>query len=229
MLGVLTAVGINAWWQGRQDAEQEQAYLLQLRSDLAESELDLDGLIKRFHRQAVTAAGIVHSFWQDAPPPQDSLVEWLRRPLTNIRYRPNLGTAEAIVSTGDLRLISDASLRTKIVEYIESIASEADIVRYEETYYRRGVADLSEVLSTGALSVMGRDSTYDPSSRSRLFSAPPLYDRVPFPVDFDTLLKDRRLHDSYRLLLTAHRNTMFRYEEMLEETQELRAHVERAL
>ena len=37
VLGVLTAVGINAWWQGRQDVAQEQVYLRQLVADLRET------------------------------------------------------------------------------------------------------------------------------------------------------------------------------------------------
>ena len=38
VLGVLTAVGINAWWGDRQDAAKEQTYLRQLAADLAETE-----------------------------------------------------------------------------------------------------------------------------------------------------------------------------------------------
>ena len=49
VLGVLTAVGINAWWGDRQDAAKEQTYLRQLAADLAETErivAERDDLVK---------------------------------------------------------------------------------------------------------------------------------------------------------------------------------------
>ena len=226
--GVLIALALNAWWQGRQEADLERAYLEQLHADLVASEEGLAGAVWFFEVRASAAAGIVHSFWQDDLPPQDSLATWMLRSLTSWRFRPALGTAEAIVSTGDLRLVSDDSLRTMTVRYIDNIeANLEDAQRYDETYYRAARALLPDEFNPAALSVMLRDSTDDPPSP--LAGAPQDFDRVPFPIDFDTVMTDPQLYKAFSSLLVAHRGTMGRYESMLRRTQRLRAHVKRAL
>ncbi|NNF59355.1 MAG: hypothetical protein HKN04_14060, partial [Rhodothermaceae bacterium] len=44
VLGVLTAVGINAWWQGQQDAASEANYLALISRDLGQMIDDLESL-----------------------------------------------------------------------------------------------------------------------------------------------------------------------------------------
>lgn len=227
VIGVVIGFQVTAWGQARSDVATEQTYLRQLHADLVSSEEGIAEIIQLHNRRAFCAAGIAHAFWQDDRPPQDSLVTWIGLPLSHRRYRPILGTAKAIVSTGDLRLVSDDSLRAELVQYIESAEEQLeDVRRYEETYYRPGVAALRQEIDPEALRVM-RDS-----SRIRaggLRGIPDIRDKVPFPVDINSILTNRQVYNAYQSLLIAHRNSTFRYLTMLEDTQVLRARVERAL
>ncbi|MEM6335296.1 MAG: hypothetical protein AAF752_01940 [Bacteroidota bacterium] len=119
VLGVLTAVGLNAWWQGRTDRAQEQVYLRQLDADLDES-------LRVFAREdsiqeAVSTPAlltVLGSWGSGTPLPADSIVYHSRRIFTGRAVQPTTGTAEALVATGDLTLIRNDSLRNAITAYL---------------------------------------------------------------------------------------------------------------
>lgn len=232
VVGVVIGFQITTWGQERQDAIRERDYLQQLHADLVTSEEGLENIIEFFERRALAAAGIVHSFWQDDPPPRDSLTVWMLRPLSNRRYRPSLGTAKAIVSTGDVRLVSDDSLGTAIVTYIESVEADLeDVRRFDETYYRFARNLMPPEFNTFSLRAAW-DST---RATARVVTVGPMsavpqeYDRVPFPMEFDTMMNDHRVFRVYNNFLISHRNMSYRYTSMLRNTQELRALVEKVL
>ena len=53
--GILVALALNAWWGSRQDAAREQAYVRQLRAELAVSVIQL-GRELRIQRESERAA-----------------------------------------------------------------------------------------------------------------------------------------------------------------------------
>ena len=55
--GVLIALAINAWWQGRQNSQREHAYLSEIRRDLIATETSLQNSIENIGdtREATTA------------------------------------------------------------------------------------------------------------------------------------------------------------------------------
>lgn len=86
------------------------------------------------------------------PPTLAELSADLGRPLRSTRERPVLGTIEALIATGNLRLIRSNALRTKLTTYAEfSEATIENIQRHDETYYRLGVNALAENLDTNQL------------------------------------------------------------------------------
>jgi hypothetical protein len=133
VLGVLTAVALNAWWQGRQDAAREQVYLQQLAEDLRETErimADRDSVMAA--RTQPNLSRLTLAFGQTPRPPRDSVVAWF----SGINYaatpRPVLGTAEALVASGDFGAIADDSLRAAILRYLdltrEYMADQGDLL-----------------------------------------------------------------------------------------------------
>ena len=117
--GVLVALAVGAWWQGRQDAATERAYLRQLAADLRETEqatLAADAFLRPVDR---AGSLLWLAFYESDPPPRDSLLAWAERSMWTSTVRPVLGTAEALVATGDLALIRDDSLRTAVTAYLE--------------------------------------------------------------------------------------------------------------
>lgn len=64
---------------------------------------------------------IYQAFYAVERPSQDSLARWIHRCWVLEDARPVLGTAEALVATGDLALIRDDSLRTAIMTYLDKV------------------------------------------------------------------------------------------------------------
>lgn len=202
VLGVLTAVGINAWWGDRQDAAKEQTYLRQLAADLAETERIV---AERDDRMAVqTHAGfdrLLSSFDAVERPPADSVAAWLRQSLYVASPLPVLGTAEALVATGDLGLIADDSLRAAVLRYLD-VSREAVV---DQTAAKEGVFDLLTVLYRDHVDIRALGNTSARASADSVnyvfgpipaLSPGPSW-RPPYPLDVDALYDDPEF---YRLV-----------------------------
>ena len=129
VLGVLTAVGINAWWQGRQDAASEANYLALISRDLGQMTDDLESL-EAFETSQIEDGFVAYRTisGQDRSPEGRALVSdvvanlTLRRTmrLTNPAYQD-------LLSTGNLDLIRDRVLRDEMVSFYERTEREFDI------------------------------------------------------------------------------------------------------
>ena len=98
----------------------------------------------------------------------------------------------------------------------------AEIDRYDETYYRPGVA----LLSSGPLWRSPANSSLLQDPDDKLRPRPNQYDRIPFPNEPADQLASREVYVGYSNLLTAHRNHAEQYREMLQETRALRKKVD---
>ena len=199
VLGVLTAVGINAWWQGRQDVAQEQVYLRQLVADLRETVRvteETDAYMAPIDR---AGGRIWDAFYAPEPPPRDSLLAWRAVAADTRPVYPVLGTLEALVATGDLALVRDDSLRTAMTAYIQAARLQIDIQNRERQRWRDGLSRLgrrltaSEAIATtyprGRLEAMFGGSTNFPL-RGRDSA------RWRFALDVDTFLSDAEMENA---------------------------------
>lgn len=230
--GVLVALALGAWWQERDNRERETAYLQQLAADLDTTEQSLQW-ISEFHIEAALAAARVgRAFWKPEPPTLAELSADLGRPFRSMRERPVLGTIEALIATGDLRLIRSNALRTELTTYAEfAEATIENIQRHDETYYRPGVNALIENLDMNQL-VHEAERVADAVSAGHfhpLRIVPPGERRIPFPTDIEALLSNRELYDAYRKLLLAHNNQGVNYRRILDRARRLRGQVHRQL
>lgn len=221
--GILVALALSSWAQGRQEVGREQSWLRQLQSDLSKNEGELAEAVAFVDERAVASARVLHRFWQLAPVADDAAIEDLMLPRSTRRFRPVLGTAEALISSGELNLVRSDAIRAAILDYVESMrTSLEDVSRYDETYYRPGV----DMLFRGPELYQHANLRSDDD---RLRPRPNTVERIPFPSVLDDMLRDRTVHDGYLFLLIAHRNQGARYAEMLDQTRALRAEVSRLL
>ena len=134
VLGVIIGFQVTAWGQARADAAKEQTYLSQLAADLRETERRVDE-VEAYQADPDRAGGqFWAAFYEPSPPPAESLFVW-RTVMPRLRIvRPVLGTAEALVATGDLALIRDDSLRSAITGYLE--ASRYQLGVQDDRYQR---------------------------------------------------------------------------------------------
>jgi hypothetical protein len=249
LAGILAALGLNAWWQQRENRARELAFLRQLEMDLLASEQVMTSSAQYFYDRAIAAAAVSRAFWNHDGVNPDSLSSWMARPLSSQRSRPVTGTAEALTSSGDLRLIRSDSVRSAILGYLDMVESRLDdIRRYDETYYRDGIGAVTAIFDPNALreshgggAIVDRDCAdvpfaagdaaelalragTEPFTRSWCAVSPyPVGTRhAPFPSDPVALLSDRNAYSAFRMLLTAHRNQAIQYAYLSEGSRLLR-------
>jgi hypothetical protein len=121
--GVLVALALNAWWADRQDRSKEQFYLRQLVADLAETERASDQMDRRMVPFERAPRRLAQAYFLTNLPPRDSIVAWASVAPVHFPISPVLGTVEAMVTTGDIGLIRDDSLRIAIVSYLDRTRS----------------------------------------------------------------------------------------------------------
>jgi hypothetical protein len=127
VLGVAIGFQVAAWGSARSDVVKEQRYLSQLAADLRETQRQLADADSFLVEPDHAGGRLWAAFYQTEPPPADSLFAW-RSIMARMRVvTPVLGTAEALVATGDLSLIRDDSLRSAITGYIESSRHQASV------------------------------------------------------------------------------------------------------
>lgn len=114
--GVLVALALNAWWQGRTDVAREQAYLRQLLEDFRANEQE----IELFTRRELEVSASADRFYRAAHlplAPADSLRRWLEGSLYLPRLRLRMATWEALIQSGEIRLIRSDGLRNRLIEF----------------------------------------------------------------------------------------------------------------
>lgn len=228
--GVLVALAVSAWWQGRQDRAHEQQYLQQLDADLLATEHDMQRAGVLLTSSAVAAAAVQHAYWGERPASEQELQDDFLLPWGTARFRPVLGNIDALVSTGEVGVIRSAPLRTALVSYLEwSRARLEDINRYDETYYRPGVNELQSQIDISSLRAeawraanAGKPHAFDLSSIAATGTPP-------FPVDLDQVLRNRTVYNAYAKIMLAHRNQARQYGSMMERARALHAQVYRQL
>lgn len=218
--GVLVALALNAWWQGRQDAAREQAYLRQLSAELHETERTTAELAVLQEERVRANAELVRAYHNPNSPPADSLSAWLDFALFMGGIgRPVLGTAEALIATGDLRLIRNDSLRSALTAYIEQSRT---LIGIQETYFEFWLAHRAEVTARvdeievlaarSRLHAMAHLSALD----SMLLSGP---DRRPFPLEWVPILSDRSVYNAPNRMLEGAATTRAIWEMMRDQAR----------
>lgn len=203
VLGVLTAVVLNAAWQDRQDRQREARYLRQLTSDLSRTLADLDEVDSAMVSREQASAKLLRAFQTPSPPPKDSLLFWLDGLIQIGRPQPVVTTAEALVASGDVRLLSD-SLQVLVTEYVGFIEEFESYV--DGNLARRNAnmdalerhVDFVEAYRAGRR--MGREHGYDE------FFSPPIPEgavRTAFPLDVAAFLGNREAYAHVRGLYSA--------------------------
>ena len=197
VLGVLIAFQVNAWGQARSDRAQEQTHLRQLAADLAETERLMtraDSVSLPWDR---AANRLWAAFYTDPPPPRDSLMWWRIWADSYVTdARPLLGTAEALIATGDLALVHDDSLRAAIVAYVEETRAGMETQARLSAQWHEAQATMDRGIDNGEVVQMVTETT--PEFMEWVRSVDPTFTfpddpRIRFPLRPERLFEDRAL------------------------------------
>ena len=202
VLGVVIGFQVTGWGQERADRVKEQVYLRQLAVDLAETErrvLAIDSL-NRAGGDALVK--FIRAFGADPPPPTDSLLKWGWETDYIDMVTPVLGTVEALLSTGDIRLVRDDSLRSAIVAYLEEMRLFADGNRAVNLVFLQRYEGFERQFDfSRAAAVMLSPAELDSLTRTNyLFADAPTSGAFPYP-DPDRMLDNVELYFALRNLL----------------------------
>jgi hypothetical protein len=193
--GVVIGFQATAWGEDQADREKEQVYLRQLSLDLAETEVRADSNAVIMAPLEHASRRLAQAYFLPEPPPRDSVLAWATAALEYYEVSPVLGTAEALVATGDIGLIRDDSLRSAITAYLEGAresvrgsAAFVDMLIETNNEYLRRVpiaAILAELVGPDSL------ASFDRAGDWRAVAPP----GVPLPaVDTEALVRDREIH-----------------------------------
>jgi hypothetical protein len=134
VVSILLAFGIDAWWDSREEAQDELVSLELIRRDLDESIKQLKSHIEyaRSASQSALNAYVALS----KPGPYDK--EYIRNEMLRVN-RVTLRTPKAayteLLSTGRLGVIEDRDLRDAIIRYYESIERVELIIQNNNDVY----------------------------------------------------------------------------------------------
>ena len=121
VVGVLVALAVDAAWEVRQEAARLDAYLVRLEADLQESERELNEAIAADSLVWISAYGFIEGITSDLMAPADSLDVWLTRTYQPSMFHPRTGTLQALIQSGDLRLVEDGELHDAILSQATSV------------------------------------------------------------------------------------------------------------
>jgi hypothetical protein len=186
---ILLAFAIDALWDERELREQEIAQLHALHADFTENVKRLQRVIDRQEEFVASQArllGIIHGH-QDMPN-EEALKKLVTESFMFSRLEEVLGAYQALVSSGDLRMIRDRKLRAAIAEFVGTLG---DGYEDEKLGLQVRVRLLSEMSSSTDLLAVLQPSFRDFGS---------LPDSA-FDPDFKALL-DNRAYRNHLALLT---------------------------
>lgn len=121
--GVLVALALNAWWQGRSDAARERAWLTQLLEDFRANEQEISAVVKQ--NREIGAWGYrvyraAHGPYARANP--DSLRHWLGNAMVVATPRFRTATWDALIHSGEISLVRDAVVRSHLISFASDLA-----------------------------------------------------------------------------------------------------------
>lgn len=143
VVGILTALAIDAWAQDRQDRESERVYLEVLRDDLVLIEDQLQRFADFETANLATAASVYIAL---APDNHARDAAQIQSALTTLSVRRTVQVASAaytdLQSTGSLQIIRNRALRQQIIrffaqaEWIERVLEKNNTAFIDDIYMR---------------------------------------------------------------------------------------------
>ena len=170
--GVLVALALQSWWEQREHARRERVYLQHLRADLQRTREIIQRASATSGSSDSAGSRLVRAYHTQGFNSRDSIFVWFFRAGTYEAPTPITATADALVSTGDLRLLSNDTLRSAISDYLNAtqriqreqeryVQMMADAIQAVSPYLNFSEA-LSAVMSPGQIAERARRSIYFP-------------------------------------------------------------------
>ena len=180
--GILVAISLDNWNQDRQDRKLEQQYLEQLYDDFSETNLRLTKNNNTTLESVANMVKVINIIQDKTAYSADSLDYWLTKGRGTEDFRVKDGTYKSLINSGQLGIIRNDSLRSRLAEYQGLI--DVDIQKLQTDWAYIYSLSIESFFMT-ELSGYGWISHY--------YSPPPgLTSTNRFPDDYSKLIDDKR-------------------------------------
>jgi hypothetical protein len=231
VLGVVIGFQVTAWGEDRSNRAKEQAYFRQLVADLAETERRFEGADEDVAFADEGRTRLLHAFWAPDTSPRDSVLFWADVAAYYEDPHSVLGTVTALLSTGDLNLIRDASIRSALTGFAEAEERYADLNRDKVQVIVASSLRIWERLDVleGTFSVVSRASLDSVARERDVWYYPPDAERSAFTNDVPAFLRDQENYGIVMSLFDAGADMKRSRRRRVEEVRALRAQIEAAV
>ena len=138
ILGILGAFALNNWHQSTLDRQEEVSYLIKLHSDLNQDLILLDSFINYRESKVVSAQKLLDFKNNHITEDQVQFFNEMINVFLWMEFSPNSSTLDELVSTGNMSLITNESIKKllpTIIQINEVIVSARDHMRREFDHY----------------------------------------------------------------------------------------------
>lgn len=215
--GILVALGLQAWWQDRQDSSRGLEYQRQVLSDVRVSERTLRESIQFDRAHASATSRLSTALHASDSPSAGQALQWLQAYAGwTADPRPILGNVNALIQTGEIRLVSNPEARRAMISYA-SIMGTSWVDR--DAQLQRMVR--ANDLSIARLEAAGLPPL--PVSETGKYEASELDGYLPaYLAAWPRLRADAQFRTAQQWRLLAYVNIAYYNQEMLTATTELR-------
>jgi hypothetical protein len=134
--GVMVALALNAWIQGRQNERSEAVYLSLLSRDLEQTIASLEVDTTFQGKQVRDGFAAYHALSGPVvPADRRAVTANLTRLMTRRTVILNDPTYQDLIATGNLRLITNREVRDRIVDFFEGTRLQFDIINRNNSFY----------------------------------------------------------------------------------------------
>lgn len=131
IFGVLAALALQGWWEGRQERAGLVSYLVALQQEIKENDAAIDAYLRTYLEDIQRVDDALTTL---ADQSAEELPNGFTQNLGRIYFindpQLSLNAYEDMISSGSLRLLDDASLRKSIADYVD-LAYGADNIEQE--------------------------------------------------------------------------------------------------
>lgn len=223
--GILIALALQAWWQNRQDFARGAEYQRQILADARATERTLRTslVLDRAHYSATKS--LINALYAADIPTRDEALQWLQsRPGWFADPRPVLGNVNALIETGDIRLVADPKTRAAIIAYASTMETAwADRESQSGRMLRANDLELARFEASGLPPLLTPHSLTGNYERADLQGYVPAY-----VAAWPRLQTDVQFRTAQRWRLMAYSNILDYNQEMLSATTALRHRLEEA-
>jgi hypothetical protein len=120
MIGILLALQVNNWNQGRTQQKLEADFLQKIHQEFKKNKDQLTFVLS-MHNKSFESCEFILKNYNNIQIPKDSLRKHLQQYKYSYTYNPSSSSVDALVNSGNLNIISNKALSNILIEWNEMV------------------------------------------------------------------------------------------------------------